>query len=259
MRSHRLEAGNAGLPDNVTPTSASLLRWWFDRPPGQGPRFDDQQRRAILGTIVQHEKVVRKHRVAPPRHRLNLADDAGTTPVVLALLLWQLLNHTDTRATGRHDPRFTGHFVAITPHRIARDRLLDALWGRPLDDGDGARDFGTAELVRCADLFIPPARRDEVYAFLCGSACSGTFGPTTEDEAWIVIGSGRLQSPADLARLPHLMVFAQELPSADPGPESAATSARRQLRRVVSMHGKPCMEVVFSPTRERPAGPGTEA
>lgn len=240
------------------PTTAGLLRWWFaaDRAQAHGRcSFSEGQRQAIVDTIESHETSPSRHWVAPPRHRLNLTDGTERVQVLLALLVWQLLNHADARATAANDPRFTRHFVVTTPSRLVRDHLLDALWGQPLAGGGGARDFGTAEAVRCADLLIPEARRDEVYAFLCGSGSS--IGQTMPDGDLIVITDQRLATLACLARLPRLMVFAHEMSDAASGHEGAATAGRKQLRRLVSLHGKPCMEVVFSDAPDDPAVPSS--
>lgn len=251
MSSHRRKAGEASL---FTPTTTSLLRWWFGAEEVHargGLAFTETQRQAIAATIARHEPANRQHRVAPPRHRVCLADDLDTVRVLLALLVWQLLNHTDARALGLNDPRYTRHFVAISPCRPTRERLLDALWGQPMPGGLGARDFGTADLVRFADLLIPAARRDEVYAFVCG--CEAIEHGSAGAELLAITGQ-RLDSIPDLARLPHLMVFELEAHSQEPAHVPAATAGRQQLRRVVSMHGKPCMEVVFShPTRCAPS------
>jgi len=245
MRSHRREAGQAELLDNVTPTTASLLQWWFGAGQAQargGLAFTETQQQAIVNTIAQHETACRQHRVAPPRHRVNLHHELDKVQVMLALLLWQLLNHADADAAGLSDPRFTRHFVAIVPCRSARERLMDALWGQALTGGDGARDFSSADLVRFAEQLIPEARRDEVHAFMCGAAL---IGRANADEDWIVITEQPLETLNGLARLPHLMVFAHEARSHETVHLNATTAGRRQLRRLVSMHGKPCMEVVF--------------
>lgn len=245
MRSRGHEAHHAGLWEQVTPTTAGLLQWWFDAgnlPARRGLAFNEAQRQAILDTIARHETGGRQHRVAPPRYRLPLADDTDRMPVLLALMLWQLLNHTTARAAGLHDPRFTRHFLAIAPDSQARDGLQDALHGQPLAGGHGARDFGTADLVRRADLFMPEQHRDLVYAFVCGSAgIEATIGPGPEQDHCVVLTDQPLRSLAGLADLPQLMVFAHEAPS--PG---AAAQGRKRLRRAVSLHGKPCMEVVFA-------------
>lgn len=249
MRSRRQEARHAGLGEHVTPTTAGLLAWWFD--PGRasaraGLAFNEAQQRAIVDTITRHETECRQHRVAPPRHRVNLVDEADRIPVLLALMLWQLLNHAAARAAGEHDPRFTRHFVLITPDHESRARLLEALHGQPLAGTDNARDFGTAELVRLADLLAPEEHRDPVYAVMCSSACNGAaIEPTSQGDDWIVITNLPLPSRAALAHLPQLMVFAHEAPAAGAGQQDTAAQRRKRLRRIVSLHGKPCMEVVF--------------
>lgn len=250
MSDQRPKTRQAGLWEHLTPTTAGLLRWWLaaDRVQTHGRcSFSEDQRQAIVDTIESHETTHSQRRVAPARHRLTLADETEHVQVLLALLVWQLLNHADARAAGVNDPRFTRHFAVTTPSQWVRDRLLDALWGQVLVGGGGARDFGHANVVRCADMLIPEARRDEVYAFLCASASSGEgFGQQPPDKNLIIITDQRLATPACLAQLPQMMVFAMEMSDAAGGHENAATMGRKRLRRLVSLHGKPCMEVVFS-------------
>lgn len=262
MSGQRREAAHDRLRDHMTPTTAGLLRWWFGADRVQARRrcaFTEGQRHAIVHTIASHEAAHNQHRVAPPRHRVNLADETERVQVLLALMVWQLLNLADARAAGAHDPRFTRHFAVITTHRATRDHLLNALWGQLLAGGEGARDFGTAGAVRCADLLIPEARRDEVYAFLCGSARGGeSSGQKFPGEDLIAITDQRLETLACLVHLPQLMVFAIETGDAVGGQENAAAAGRKQLRRLVSLHGKPCMEVVFSHRPDHPADPSSE-
>lgn len=241
MRSLRRKSGTAGLPGTLTPTSASLLRWWFDREgtlSRGGPAFDEQQQQAITDTIVRHETAPLARKLVSPRYHLPVPDAAARSRVFLALLVWQLLNHNDARAASLNDTRFTQHFIVIAQGN-QRIHLLNALWGRPLSGGEGARDFGSADLVRWADLLIPESRRDEVYAFVCGSEgmarAPGT--PTAEDEPIVVHGQ-RLAAPLDITQLLRPMVFADDV--------------SKPLRRWAVSPRRCCGAIVFSDVNHLP-------
>lgn len=258
-----LGTGHAGLLERVTPTTADLLRWWFGHPQVRaraGLNFLPAQRWAILKTIAAHEAPGTRPADAPLLHRVKLPAGAGRIQVLLALLVWQLLNHTDALAAHVDDPRFTRHFMAVAPTPLARDRLLGAFCGQPLPGGHGARDFGTADLVRLAGLLIPAARRAEVFGFACGSVCSGAdmdrMAPT---DGVVAITDGRLEALEWLARLPDLMVFdADEQRHHGPARVDGVTRAawRQHLRRIAAARDGRCVHVVFADTSRD--GEGTE-
>ena len=63
-----------------------------------GLNFLPAQRWAILKTIAAHEAPGTRQADAPLLHRVRLPAGAGRVRVLLALLVWQLLNHTDALA-----------------------------------------------------------------------------------------------------------------------------------------------------------------
>lgn len=257
-----LGAGTAEWLERVTPTTAELLHWWFGHEQVRaraGLNFHEAQRRAILRTIAAHEVPDEQPLLAPLLHRVRLPAGVGRLRVLLALLVWQLLNHSDALASHTGDPRFTRHFMAMAPHPLARDRLLGAFRGQPLPGGQGARDFGTADLVRLAELLVPTARRDEVFGFACGSVCSGSdVERMAPDGGVLAIADGRLEALEWLARLPDLMVFDDQV--RHPGTlrvDSVSRAAwREHLQRIASAGQGRCVQVVFSdaPFDSRPPG-----
>ena len=52
------------------------------------------------------------------------------------------------------------------------ERLLDAFCGKPIENGNGSRDFSTSDMVRFADLFTPDTFRETAFAFVRGNVCS---------------------------------------------------------------------------------------
>ncbi|HUP60749.1 MAG TPA: DEAD/DEAH box helicase family protein [Thermoanaerobaculia bacterium] len=178
------------IVDAVTPTTARLLRYWFD-PVEEGERqtnFHVGQRQAILNVIYLHEVVKvgspadAYAKVAPdllaeasgtlealgrekhdhPKYAIKMATGTGKTFVLSALLVWQYLN------SRRDGERYSRNFLLVAPGLIVYDRLLDAFLGRQRDDGDG-RAFETSDLYARQDLFVPPEFRQEVFGFLKSS------------------------------------------------------------------------------------------
>ena len=194
-----LEHGAADLLDLVTPTTAELLHWWFGQDMVDargGLNFHAGQRQAILNAIVAHEVLgaatlkdlyaqvapdallagtrlaevsLAKH--AHPQYCFKMATGTGKTWVMQALLVWQLLNKTAALASGLDDARFTRQFMVVAPGLIVYERLLDAFCGKLVENGNGARDFATSDVAKFADLFIPEAHRDAVFAFVRGNVC----------------------------------------------------------------------------------------
>lgn len=242
-----LEAGRAPLLQRVTPTTAELLHWWFGQGPVQaraGLNFRPAQRRALLRAIVAHE--LGAGATAPPATNLRLNTGAGHVRVLLALLVWQLLNHRDARASGRDDPRFTPHFLTVASHPRSHERLLAALRGQPLPGGHGARDFGTADVVRLAELLAPPPRQDTVLAFVCATVCSGAgLARHAAADGVIAITDGRVEALECLARWPQRVVFDDQ-----GGPARVQGAARRawreQLRRMLATQEARGLHVVFA-------------
>ncbi|TRX73614.1 DEAD/DEAH box helicase family protein [Pseudomonas mangiferae] len=179
-----------------TPTSAGLLRWWFGESAcaTRPVRFHAGQRQAILHTLIAHELFdaadlgglhaglglldaldpAQRAGFDKPRHRhpkycLKMATGTGKTWVLQALLVWQWANHRAACAAGRDDPRFTRRFLVVAPGLIVYERLLDAFLGRR--GGDGERDPDSADLVRHAELFVPPELRAPLRQFVLANLC----------------------------------------------------------------------------------------
>lgn len=209
-----LESGAADILEWVTPTTAELLLWWFGEDmvlsrggENQGLNFHSGQKQAILNAIVAHEVLgkdqanwslldlykacapdallggTRLNEVAAlkhahPKYCFKMATGTGKTWVLQALMIWQLLNKTAALAEGIDDARFTRQFMVVAPGLIVYERLLDAFCGKlsvnALGGVSGARDFATSDMARFADLFVPDAHRDAVFAFVRGNVCSKT-------------------------------------------------------------------------------------
>lgn len=248
---------NPTVSQRVTPTTAALLQWWFDPPCARARGqlgFHVEQRRAILATITAHEAL--KGNAPPtgrPVHRVALTIGIDQTRVMLALLIWQLLNHNDALSADLDDPRFTNRFIAVAHHARARDRLLGTFFGMLVPGGLGARDFGTAGLVRLAELLIPANRRDEVYGFVCAHVCSGSqVMRQPVRDGLIAITDGRLEALECFARLPRVMVFDDETrPPLWAHSKSSVNSPawRQHLRRIASARDELCAQVVFAQHR----------
>ena len=195
-----LEDGAADLLELVTPTTAELLHWWFgqDMVDARGSlNFHPGQKQAILNAIVAHEVLgtsnlqdlyekaapdallagtrlaeVSAGKHAHPKYCFKMATGTGKTWVLQALLIWQLLNKSAALAEGVDDARFTRHFMVVAPGLIVYERLLDAFCGKLVaGSASGARDFDKSDVVQFADLFIPEAQRDAVFAFVRGNVC----------------------------------------------------------------------------------------
>ncbi|MGE8052256.1 DEAD/DEAH box helicase [Pseudomonas monteilii] len=192
-----LEDGTADIFDLVTPTTAELLKWWFDAEitaTRNSFNFHPGQRQAILNTIVAHEVLgstslkdlyqqvapdalllgkrlseVSQAKHAHPKYCLKMATGTGKTWVLQALLVWQLLNRTNAQEAGVDDPRFTRNFLIVAPGLIVYERLLDAFLGKELN---GQRDFASSDMARYAELFIPETQRERVFGFVRGNTCT---------------------------------------------------------------------------------------
>jgi len=191
-----LAHGDAEILGLVTPVTAELLRWWFgeDACAARAFNFHAGQRQAILNVIVAHEVFasanlkdlyaqacaeamlepgvldeLAQDKHAHPKYCLKMATGTGKTWVLQALLIWQLLNRTAALDEGRDDARFTRRFLIVAPGLIVYERLLDAFLGK--DRGEAGRDFATSDIAAYADLFTPPARREQVEQFVRGNVC----------------------------------------------------------------------------------------
>jgi type III restriction enzyme len=175
--------------EKVTPTTADLLRWWFqlDCIDGRDVNFHAGQRQAILNTIYAHEvlqapslvalyeklaaedlvtarKLEEISRGKHPKYCLKLATGTGKTWILQALMFWQYLN----AAQSPEDIRFTRNFLVVAPGLIVYTRLLDAFLGKMRG---GVRDFATSDLSRYASLFVPENFEEEIFRFVQGNVC----------------------------------------------------------------------------------------
>ena len=224
-----LEHGAADLLELVTPTTAELLLWWFGQDMVDargGLNFHQGQKQAILNAIVAHEVLGAAHlkdlyqQVAPdallvgtrlaevsapkhahPKYCFKMATGTGKTWVLQALLIWQLLNKTAALADGVDDARFTRQFMVVAPGLIVYERLLDAFCGKLIaGSASGARDFATSDVAQFADLFIPEAHRDAVFAFVRGNVCSkGEIGLKATGNGMIAITNWHLLTDGDVS------------------------------------------------------------
>ena len=188
-----LESGSAPILDQISPTTAELLKWWFqeDFKDTRNFNFHDGQRAGILNVIYAHEVLGVTtlkglyQEIAPevliasdqagqmigagkndyPKYCLKMATGTGKTWVLQALMVWQILNANRTPENGR----YTKNFLVVAPGLIVYDRLRDAFEGK---ERDGKRDFATSDLALYQELFIPVTYRDEVFGFVQGAVCA---------------------------------------------------------------------------------------
>lgn len=179
---------NGEMLEKVTPTTASLLKYWF----GEGfceqrqKNFHEGQRQAILNIIYLHEMMgennvmdayeniipelmdhadlaqLAKPKYQMPKYAVKMATGTGKTWVMHALLIWQMLN---ARHEDEESGRFTQKFLIVAPGLIVYDRLLDAFCGRKKRDAEH-RDPQTNDYYLNQDVFIPERYRDEVFSFI---------------------------------------------------------------------------------------------
>jgi type III restriction enzyme len=247
-----LESGASDLLDLVTPITAELLGWWFgeDMVVARGSlNFHAGQKQAILNAIVAHEVLgadkkqwglldlyqatapealltgSRMAEVSAPKHAhpkycFKMATGTGKTWVLQALMIWQLLNKTAALEAGLDDARFTRHFMVVAPGLIVYERLLDAFCGKLVAAADGgvggARDFSTSDVARYAELFIPEAYRERVFAFVRGNVCSKSeIGLKATGNGMVAITNWHLLAEGDVAD----EVDAIDAPGAPSAPE----------------------------------------
>lgn len=254
------------ISPKLTLTTVQLLRCWFNprpRPKGAepdvddsqsptGPDFDERQRRVLLETITAHEAAASSApRPARPVHHVALTGGTGQIQVVLALLIWQLLNYRAAKMARVHDARFTSHFLLVAHHACVRSRLFEALCGKTLAGGYGTRDFFTSDVVRLAPLLIPDTRRDEVLGFLRSHAGSASRClRQTQADGIVAITDGRVEALECLARLsPDAMVFDDETrPPHCARSENRVTGLawRQHVRRVAALRNGCGVQVVFT-------------
>ncbi|MEN9436848.1 MAG: hypothetical protein RIR09_1503 [Pseudomonadota bacterium] len=226
-----LESGAADILELVTPTTAELLLWWFGEDmvlARGGLNFHAGQKQAILNAIVAHEVLGKDHanwtlldlykncapdalltgarlnevaqvKHAHPKYCFKMATGTGKTWVLQALMIWQMLNKSAALAEGVDDARFTRQFMVVAPGLIVYERLLDAFCGKLIEDGNGSRDFAASDIARFADLFIPDAYRDAVFAFVRGNVCNKTeIGLKATGNGMIAITNWHLLNDSDV-------------------------------------------------------------
>ena len=189
--------------------------------------FHQGQKQAILNAIVAHEVLATTNllalyqQVTPdallvgnrmndlaqakhahPKYCFKMATGTGKTWVLQALLIWQLLNKTAALAEGIDDARFTRQFLIVAPGLIVYDRLLDAFCGKLVRGDDGAvtghRDFGTSDVAKFAELFIPDGWRDQVFGFVRGNVCDkSNIGLKATGNGMIAIANWHLLAEVD--------------------------------------------------------------
>ena len=226
-----LESGAADILGLVTPTTAELLTWWFGEDmvlSRRGLNFHTGQKQAILNAITAHEVLGKDHAhwslldlykaAAPdallagtrlnevaqakhmhPKYCFKMATGTGKTWVLQALMIWQLLNKSAALAAGLDDARFTRQFMVVAPGLIVYERLLDAFCGKLVEGGNGSRNFNTSDIYQFADLFIPEAYRDAVFAFVRGNVCNkNEIGLKATGNGMIAITNWHLLTEGDL-------------------------------------------------------------
>jgi type III restriction enzyme len=187
-----LESGHAPILEQVSETTAELLKWWFqdDFKDTRNFNFHDGQRAGILNVIYAHEvlgittlkglyqeiapevliasdqaaQIIGAGKNDYPKYCLKMATGTGKTWVLQTLMVWQILNANRTPENGR----YTRNFLIVAPGLIVYDRLRDAFEGK---EREGKRDFATSDLAAYQELFIPPAYRDEIFRFVQGTVC----------------------------------------------------------------------------------------
>jgi hypothetical protein len=158
-----------------------------------------------------------------------MATGTGKTWVLQALLYWQLLN----AAHSPPDKRFTRNFLIVAPGLIVYQRLLDAFLGK---ERQGQRDFGTSDLARFKDLFVPDSYREEVSRFVQSNVCTKedlgtkvTAGGLIGICNWHALAEGEeIDEPEDTTEAPGITADPQEVAAAVL-PLSPGTSAGNSL------------------------------
>ena len=190
---------DGSMMESVSPVTQDLLKYWFCEPytEERTMNFHEGQRQAILNVIYMHEvrgcrsvmdmyeqvlpsempaldlAALTSDKYQMPKYAVKMATGTGKTWVMHALLLWQMLNARHEE--GKRSGKFTQRFLIVAPGLIVYDRLQDAFMGR-MKACNGERDVFTNDFYRTKDLFVPPAYRDEVFAFIQNNTVSKEQG-----------------------------------------------------------------------------------
>lgn len=179
--------------DEVTPTTAGLLKYWFGENYVQNRflNFHKGQKQAILNTVYLHEilniksvleiyekcnsellhkidlEMLGKEKYRIPKYAMKMATGTGKTWVMNAMFIWQYLNVREERKRGEKSGRFSSNFLLVAPGVIVYDRLLDSYLGK--ERIDGSRDVETSDIFKNKELFLPPQYIQTIKAFLQSS------------------------------------------------------------------------------------------
>ena len=229
------------LLERVTPTTAELLRYWFEQDycDLRVLNFHEGQRASILHIIYAHEvlgtrclqdlyeavapealldggvlREVGRERHQHPKYAAKMATGTGKTWVLNALLIWQYLNHKVVPG----DERFTSNFLIVAPGLIVYDRLLDSFLGK---EREGERHFETSDIYEQRQLFIPDNYRDQVFAFLQSSvATKADIGRKVTGGGLVAVTNWHLLAGVE----DPTFVVETEAPGEDIDPQTAAAS-----------------------------------
>ena len=183
--------GDGVFLEQVTPTTATLLKYWFYDAHTQSRflNFHKGQKQAILNTIYLHEilkvnsvleiyerchkellqeldlEMLSREKYNIPKYAMKMATGTGKTWVMNAFFIWQYLN---AKAENEKSKRYSKNFLLVAPGVIVYDRLLDSYMGKEVVDefGNISRDISTSDIVKNEELFLPPQYRHSIRAFL---------------------------------------------------------------------------------------------
>ena len=181
--------------DKLTPVTRELIDFWDPSGPysDRKDNFNIAQWQAILNTVYIHEilkvknigqvykaidatlleqmdnSIIEDGKYSYPKYCMKMATSTGKTWVMIALLIWQVLNYLHEP---EHSGRYSNNFLIITPGIIVYDRLLNAFKGRELleENVNGRkerkRDFNSSDFLLHKDLFLLSAYEDEILGFV---------------------------------------------------------------------------------------------
>jgi len=198
----------------VTPTTATLLKFWFCEPhvSEREINFHRGQKQAILNTIYLHEVLhvksvldiynqidkellarldlvmLAKEKYNIPKYAMKMATGTGKTWVMNALFIWQYLN---ARTEQERSGRYSKNFLLIAPGLIVYERLLDSYMGK--EKVDGSRDVNTSDIFKNRELFLPQRYEVTIKAFLQSSVVrKDEIGKKITSDGFIAISNWHL-------------------------------------------------------------------